>query len=725
LTGAHINVASCAQCHKNNLFAGLPTACVSCHLTNFNGTTNPNHVTAAFPQDCSLCHSTTDWLNATTFSHNNTPFPLTGAHVNVACAQCHKNNVFAGLPTACVSCHLTNFNSTANPNHVAAGFSQNCGVCHTSSTWQGATFTHNNTPFPLTGAHLNVSPCAQCHKNNVFAGLSTACISCHLTDFNGTANPNHVSAGFPQDCSLCHSTTNWQGSAFNHNNTPFPLTGAHITVSPCSQCHKNNVFAGLPTACISCHLTDFNGTTNPNHASAGFPQDCSLCHSTTNWQGATFNHNNTPFPLTGAHITVSPCAQCHKNNVFAGLSTACISCHLTDFNGTANPNHVTAGFPQDCRTCHTTISWTGATFNHNTATKFPLTGTHINASCAQCHKNNVFAGLSTACISCHLTDFNGTTNPSHSAAGFPQDCSLCHSTTNWQGATFNHNNTPFPLTGAHINVSPCAQCHKNNVFAGLSTACISCHLADFNSTTNPSHSAAGFSQDCSVCHSTTNWQGATFNHNSTPFPLTGAHIKVASCVQCHKNNVFAGLSTACISCHLTDFNSTANPNHVTAGFPQDCSMCHTTTGWAGATFNHNTATKFPLTGAHINVLCANCHIGNVFVGTPTDCLSCHAAVYKSTTNPNHVAAGFPTTCQTCHTTTSWSGATFSHTWFPTTHGRAAGVCSTCHTNSSNYSIFVCTSCHTKAQTDPHHSGVSGYLYNSANCYQCHPRGSAG
>ncbi len=799
LTGAHINVASCTQCHKNNLFAGLPTACVSCHLTNFSGTTNPNHVTAGFPQDCGRCHSTMDWLNTTPLNHNNTPFPLTGAHVNVACAQCHKNNVFAGLPTACVSCHLTNFNGTTNPNHVAAGFSQNCGACHASSTWQGATFSHNNTPFPLTGAHINVAPCAQCHKNNLFAGLPTACISCHLTDFNGTINPNHVSAGFPQECSLCHSTTNWQGAAFNHNITPFPLTGAHINVAPCTQCHKNNVFAGLPTACVSCHLTNFNGTTNPNHVSAGFPQDCNLCHSTTNWQGATFTHNNTPFPLTGAHINVSPCAQCHKNNVFAGLPTACISCHLTDFNGTANPNHVAAGFPQDCRTCHSTIGWTGATFNHNTATKFPLAGAHINASCAQCHKNNVFAGLSTACISCHLTDFNGTTNPSHTAAGFSQDCSLCHSTTNWQGATFNHNNTPFPLTGAHINVSPCAQCHKNNVFAGLSTACISCHLTDFNGTTNPSHPAAGFPQDCSpchsttkwqgatfnhnntpfpltgahinvspcaqchknnvfaglstacischltdfngttnpshpaagfpqdcsLCHSTTNWQGATFNHNNTPFPLTGAHIKVASCAQCHKNNVFAGLSTACISCHLTDFNGTANPNHAAAGFPQDCRMCHATTGWAGATFNHNTATKFRLTGAHVSVLCTSCHIGNIFVGTPTDCLSCHAAVYKSTTNPNHVAAGFPTTCQTCHSTTSWSGATFNHTWFPTSHGRAAGVCSTCHTNSSNYSIFVCTSCHTQAQTNPHHSGERGYVYNSANCYQCHPRGNGG
>jgi hypothetical protein len=718
LTGAHINT-SCAQCHKNNVFAGLSAACITCHQADFNGTTNPNHPAAGFSQNCAICHTTTTWQGAK-FNHANTPFPLTGAHGNVACEQCHKNNVYAGLATACISCHLADFNRTTDPNHPAAGFPQDCTVCHSTTNWQGATFNHSTaTKFPLTGAHISVA-CAQCHKNNVFVGLSTACITCHQADFNGTKSPNHPAAGFPQDCSLCHSTTNWQGATFNHNTaTKFPLTGAHINPS-CAQCHKNNVYAGLPTACISCHLTDFNGTTNPNHVAAGFPQDCSLCHSTTNWQGATFNHTNTPFPLTGAHVSVA-CAQCHKNSVYAGLPTACISCHLTDFNGATNPNHVAAGFPQNCSLCHSTTNWQGATFNH-TNTPFPLTGAHVGVTCTQCHKNNVYAGLSTACISCHLANFNGTTNPNHVAAGFPQDCSRCHSTTNWQGATFNHTNTPFPLTGAHVGVT-CTQCHKNNVYAGLPTACVSCHLTNFNGTTSPNHVAAGFPQDCSLCHSTTNWQGATFNHTNTPFPLTGAHVSV-TCAQCHKNNVYAGLSTACVSCHLTNFNGTTNPNHVAAGFPQTCNLCHSTTSWQGATFNH-ASTPFPLTGAHVNVLCANCHIGNIYAGTPTDCYSCHSAVYKSTTNPNHVAAGFPTTCQTCHSTTSWSGATFNHTWFPNTHGNAAGVCSTCHTNPSNYSIFVCTSCHTQAQIDPRHSGVRGYVYNSANCYQCHPRGNAG
>jgi hypothetical protein len=721
LTGAHKTVA-CAQCHVGGKFAGTPTQCVSCHLADFQKVTNPNHVSAGFPQDCTMCHNTATW-SGSTFNHAATGFPLTGAHATVQCAQCHVGGKFAGTPAQCVSCHLKDFQGTNNPNHVSAGFPQDCQVCHTTTTWSGATFDHSKTQFPLTGAHATVQ-CAQCHVNNQFSGLSTQCVGCHLADFQHTNTPNHVTAGFPQDCTLCHTTATWQGAKFDHSKTQFPLTGAHVNVQ-CAHCHVNNQFAGLSTQCVSCHLKDFQNTNNPNHVSAGFPQDCTLCHTTATWQGAKFDHSKTQFPLTGAHVNVQ-CAQCHVNNQFAGLSTQCVSCHLKDFQNTNNPNHAAAGFPQNCALCHTTASWAGATFNHNTATTFPLTGAHVNVACASCHVNNVFAGLSTACSGCHMADYNGTNNPNHKAAGFPTDCSLCHTTANWNGATFNHNNTPFPLTGAHTSVA-CGTCHVNNVFAGLSTACASCHMADYNGATSPNHKAAGFPTDCSLCHSTTNWDGATFNHASTGFALTGAHASL-QCAQCHVNNVFTGLSAACSSCHMADYNGTNNPNHKAAGFPTDCSLCHSTTNWSGATFKHNN-TPFPLTGAHTSVACTSCHVNNVFAGTPTDCYSCHKTEYQSTSDPNHIASSFPTTCATCHTTTSWSGATFNHTWFPIYSGTHAGkwtTCADCHINSSDYSVFSCITCHQhdQASTDPHHRGVRNYVYAATTCYTCHPRGTA-
>jgi cell wall-associated NlpC family hydrolase len=87
---------------------------------------------------------------------------------------------------------------------------------------------------------------------------------------------NTVYATAPSNC----------GTSFNHNNTTFPLTGAHTTVA-CASCHINNNHSGsLPTACYGCHQADFTGTTNPNHLTSGFPTDCTKCHTTTNWTSA-------------------------------------------------------------------------------------------------------------------------------------------------------------------------------------------------------------------------------------------------------------------------------------------------------------------------------------------------------------------------------------------------------------------------------------------------------
>ena len=529
-------------------------------------------------------------------------------------------------------------------------------------------------------------------------------------------------------CTDCHTFTAWKPLRnileFDHGKTPYPLRGLHKGVT-CTQCHISLVFANVGTKCSDCHADIHRRQ---------FGAQCEQCHSVQGWQvslASISNHQNR-FPLVGAHATVS-CDACHKGaatSQFTGLPTECIACHVQDFAQATLPNHQVAQFPTTCEQCHTMDSWLGVAFDHARFTGFALTGMHARLECTACHIGGKFQGTSANCISCHLKDYTGTTSPNHVQAGLPQDCALCHSTASWAGASFDHTTfTKFPLTGAHASV-PCLQCHVNGRFAGTPTDCASCHLADFQKTTDPNHVAGGFPTDCSICHSTASWAGAVFDHSKTQFPLTGAHLRVSNCATCHVGGVYVGLSTACVSCHLADYQSTTNPNHAAAGLPQQCEVCHTTTAWTPASFDHS-KTGFPLTGAHATTPCASCHIGGKYAGTPTDCYSCHKSAYTSVTNPNHVAAGFPTDCSQCHNTTTWAGAVFNHTWFPIYSGaHVPGVwntCNDCHVNPSNFAVFSCLTCHAHEKTtmDAKHQDVSSYVYNSANCYSCHPTGRGG
>ena len=677
--------------------------------------TNP-HGPISIP--CQQCHSYTSWTPIRSnpeFNHDQTGYPLRGLHANVPCTKCHVSLVFKNVGTKCSDCHA---------DIHRRQFGANCESCHTVRGWQASLSQirdHQNR-FPLVGAHALLQ-CDDCHKNAAagqFTGLSTACYSCHQSDFK-TPVINHVSAGFPTTCESCHTMDTWFNARFDHLKfTGYALTGAHATL-PCTACHINNLYAGTPATCYGCHSTDYIGSKNPPHVQLGLPHDCATCHSTVDWLNAKFDHTlYANYPLTGAHATV-PCASCHVNNNYVNTPTACYSCHQADFTGATSPNHVIAGFPTDCTLCHTTSAWSPSTFNHSSV--FALTGAHATVPCTQCHTNNNYTTLPTNCFGCHQADWNGTNNPSHVAAGFPTTCDTCHTTTNWVNVNFNHAlYANYPLTGVHATLT-CIQCHTNNSYTNPPTACYSCHQADFNGTTNPNHVSSGFPTDCSICHTTSGWSPSSFNHNNTAFPLTGAHTALA-CTQCHTNNNYTTLPTTCYGCHQADWNGTTDPNHAAAGFPTTCDTCHTTTAWTGATFNHNN-TPFPLTGAHTTVDCIKCHVNNVFAGTPTACYSCHAADFTGTTNPNHVSAGWPTTCTTCHTTTAWIPATLPasyHTFFPLNHGNANGVCATCHTNSSDYSVFQCTGCHTASATNPEHNGISGYVYNSTNCYACHKNG---
>ena len=142
----------------------------------------------------------------------------------------------------------------------------------------------------------------------------------------------------------------------------FPIySGAHEGEwDQCTDCHTNTSNYSIFT-CITCHT---NPETNQQHAGiSGYIYEnaaCFACHPTGDAQGA-FDHNNSNFPLTGAHVSVS-CIECHAGG-YEGTPTECNACHLPDFNQATNPNHLTLNLSTECITCHTTEpDWNPALF---------------------------------------------------------------------------------------------------------------------------------------------------------------------------------------------------------------------------------------------------------------------------------------------------------------------------------------------------------------------------
>lgn len=555
----------------NVLFVFLPADILPPGQAQVYAETRSPHGPLNMP--CTNCHTSLGWKpirGVPEFNHNQTKFPLRGMHQGVMCTQCHTKPVFSNVGTQCAECH-------ADIHRGKMG--ARCEQCHSVNGWNvsvRAIQNHNNR-FPLMGAHAALA-CDTCHKNGALSNyttMSTECYSCHAQDFQKTTGPSHISAGFSTTCQECHDMNTWFSVKFDHLKfTGFALTGMHATLE-CTQCHIGGRFKGTPANCVGCHLPDYQKTSNPNHVALGMPQTCQTCHTTAAWQPATFDHNLVGFPLTGAH-TILQCNQCHTNGNFNLTTKACVSCHLKDYQNTNDPNHVQKGFPQTCEVCHSTAAWMPAQFNH-AASGFPLTGAHAALQCSQCHINNNYNLTSTACVSCHLKDFQGTTNPNHISAGFPQQCQVCHSTTAWIPASFNHNNTPFPLTGAHVTV-PCASCHVNNNYTTLPTDCYSCHKADYNGTTNPNHVAAGFPTTCTTCHNTTAWIPANFNHTYFPMNHGGAN---GVCATCHTNpNNYAVFT--CTNCHTKP--NTDQEHQGVGGYVYNsinCYQCHQNPGGGG------------------------------------------------------------------------------------------------------------------------------------------------
>ncbi len=719
LEGAH-DKTDCKLCHTDLVLSNVPNQCASCH--------NDVH-SMSVGNDCVQCHTSDTWLiDNIPELHEENGFPLIGSHSGLSCVDCHDSETnlrFDRIGNDCISCHQDDYLATQSPNHTDLGFSTDCLECHDplGTGWDSDNIDHDF--FPLTLGH-DIDDCTQCHITDNYADASPECVSCHQTDYDTAQDPDHDGSGFSTNCVACHTTNpGWSPADFG-NHDFFPLTLGH-DIENCNQCHTTGNYSDASPECVSCHQENYDASVNPDHQTLNLTTDCVVCHTTTpEWMPASFDNHNDYYELNGAHALIAnECATCH-NGDYNNTPNTCVGCHLDEYNSTTDPNHSNEQFSTDCTICHTEDAWEPSTLNHDF---FPLTAGHDGLDCTECHTTGNYTDASPECVSCHQTDYDNTSDPNHTDAGFSTDCASCHTTNpGWTPADVDHDF--FPLTLGHDNLD-CTQCHITGNYSDASPDCIACHQEDYNNSSDPNHSSAQFPTDCVQCHTTNpSWTPVTWNHNDF-YPLNGAHVAIANdCVVCH-NGDYVNTPNTCVGCHQTDFDGTVNPNHVDAGFSSDCASCHTEDAWEPATFDHD---LFPLTLGHENLDCTQCHTTGNYTDADSDCVTCHQTDFDNTNDPNHSAAQFPTDCVQCHTTNpGWTPTTWDHDaqYFPIYSGKHDGEwneCIDCHNNTNDYSVYNCLNCHEhndQNQVDNDHDHpdepeFDGYVYESTACVSCHP-----
>ncbi len=447
-----------------------------------------------------------------------------------------------------------------------------CETCHTTSSWLATHYTHENPEFN-TSFHAIIG-CERCHDEGEPLP-SAACESCHAA-----RSPHDVG---PVACAPCHTVLAWSMQR------PIPedhlsLEGGHEGLS-CFECHTAGVEVPASGArgCVDCH--------GPNH---GGLTDCESCHEPSRgWEPLPGFDHSLFFKLEGKH-TLADCADCHKNNTFAGTPTVCQGCHPV-----AHKNLTL------CEQCHTPHGFVPSSFDHDKY--FPITGGHTKLDCLACHPKGIYDGTPTVCTGCHGSAHGGLTA-----------CQSCHTTKGFVPSTFNHASR-FPLVGAHASVA-CSSCHPQKKYAqnigGGSTACSACHTSPHGSGITT----------CTACHKPTAWSDILLTEHPGEIKLGTAHTERA-CTLCHPTLKFIDdAPKPCQDCHLVDVP------HVG---PANCLDCHRPTTWAELHFTH------PDTGVHearpwLNSYCLRCHPGPDF--TIVDCTSCHIFVPPSS---NPTATPFP------------------------------------------------------------------------------------
>lgn len=402
----------CASCHASFDKSAQSGLCLKCHapiagdLTDKRGFHGRSNAVAGAA--CKQCHTDHTGRGAdivrfdpAAFDHALTDYLLQGKHATVKCESCHLPTVkFRDAAGTCLACHTGD-----DPHKGKLGTA--CASCHSEKSWtETLPFDHGKTRFALAGAHAEIA-CKACHAGERYKGIPTACIGCHGKD--------DVHKGrFGPDCVSCHGVAKWTEIVFDHDRqTKFALRGAHRAVK-CDACHTGKLTDAIGTTCVACHRKD------DVHRGALGPK-CDSCHGQDRWRpAAEFDHGRTRFPLTGLHADVA-CTACHGTKPYKDAPTDCASCHADAFHdGRLGTN---------CALCHGEQGWPFWRFDHDTQTRYPLTGAHAGVDCHACHKQSKSdpAQLTATCSACHGDD-------DVHRGSFGRRCERCHDTRSFKGA---------------------------------------------------------------------------------------------------------------------------------------------------------------------------------------------------------------------------------------------------------------------------------------------------
>jgi hypothetical protein len=211
--------AACTQCHDGR--KTIERSCSSCHADAHGG---------KLGKACDSCHTVASFQRTDAFAlHSRTRLPLTGMHVLVDCADCHRrmsSDGFSNVPSQCFACHEQDYRRPdVHPAHDgsdgAAPFPRNCAECHRTDAFSPAVVdagrflgaqsdalmldvrAHDRRFVVSRGPHQGAA-CASCHVQ-MREPRMVRCTGCHAHGTQKLA-AQHPRMATPGDgsCMGCH-----------------------------------------------------------------------------------------------------------------------------------------------------------------------------------------------------------------------------------------------------------------------------------------------------------------------------------------------------------------------------------------------------------------------------------------------------------------------------------------------------------------------------------------